>query len=339
MIIEHVKIQGPGIAVHGGAGEWNIDPEEEKVVRSWLLRSLEVGYNVLLKGDSAIEAVTEAVAVMEDSGVFNAGRGSALNSLGYAELDAGLMDGSTMSVGAVSAVKGVRNAVKLARIIMKNTSHVLLCCDSAENITSALGYSFEKLEIAERQIRRYREFTTKILSGDHDLPQYVKTNIDVIKRLQSKASPIGGEMIPDQGYIGDTVGAVAIDREGRLAAATSTGGIWLKLPGRIGDSPIPGAGFYADPNIACSATGIGEAIMTIALCRTVALASRFMGGITPAIAYSFEELENLPRFRGYAHAGMIIMSSSAELYMAFNTKGMARGYMWQGGAPITSIYK
>jgi len=268
--------------------------------------------------------VVEAVAVMEDSGVFNAGAGSALNAMGYAELDAGVMDGSTMSAGAVAAVRNTRNAVRLARVIMDRTSHVLLCCDNAERVARALGYSFEGFSPSEGQVRRYRDSVEKILAGEGEAPFYAIPNIEVIKRLRAE---------------GDTVGAVAVDSEGRLAAATSTGGIWLKLPGRIGDSPIPGAGFYADNRIACSATGIGEAIMTAALCRTIALASRFLGGVAPAIAYAFEELEGIPRYKGYSQAGVIVITSEGELYMAFNTRGMARGYMERGGSPVLSIYR
>jgi len=323
-LLEHVGVNRPAIAVHGGAGDWAIAAEQEEKVRVWLSKALEVGYSALLRGGSAVEAVVEAVAVMEDSGLFNAGAGSALNAMGYAELDAGVMDGTTMSAGAVAAVRNTRNAVRLARVIMDRTSHVMLCCDSAEKVAQALGYSLEGFVPSEAHVKRYRDAVEKILAGRGEAPFYVEANIEVMKRLRG---------------VGDTVGAVAIDAEGRLASATSTGGIWLKLPGRIGDSPIPGAGFYADSEVACSATGLGEAIMTISLCRTIALASRFIGGVAPAIAYAFEELEGIARYRGHPQAGAVVLTSDGDLYMAFNTRGMARGYLEHRGSPKVYIHR
>jgi len=324
MYIERFVLRKPGIAVHGGAGEWNLDSEGEKRVSKGLREALEAGFGILVSGGSAIDAVTEAVSVLEDSGVFNAGSGSVLNSAGYGELDAGVMYGPTMFSGAVAAVR-VKNPVRLARAVMERTSHVILCCDGAETFAKVLGLGLEVFKPGEEQVRRYRDLISRI--DGEGIPPYVRANREVVKRILETG-------------IHGTVGAVAIDSEGGLAAATSTGGIWLKLPGRVGDTPIPGAGFYADREIACSATGVGEAIMTLSLCRSIALVSRFMGSVSSAIAYSFEELENLPRFKGYAHAGVIVLTKNSDLYMAFNTKGMARGYIsTDQGSPFTAVNK
>lgn len=323
MYIEKFALKKPAIAVHGGAGDWALDSEGEKRVGERLREALEAGFDVLIRGGSAVDAVVEAVAVLEDSGIFNAGSGSALNSKGYGELDAGVMDGSTMFSGAVAAVK-VRNPVRLARVVMDRTSHVLLCCDGAEALARALNVSFEPFTPSENQVKRYRDLISRL--GGDDAPMYARANREIIERLLR--SEVHG-----------TVGAVAIDSEGRLAAATSTGGIWLKLPGRVGDTPIPGAGFYADRDMACSATGIGETIMTISLCRSIALASRLMGSVSPAIAYSFEELESLPRYRGYAQAGVIIITRDSDLYMAYNTRGMARGYISSDRNISTAVFQ
>ena len=324
MYIERFVLRKPGIAVHGGAGEWSLDSEGEKRVSRGLEEALESGFSILINGGSSVDAVTEAVSVLEDSGIFNAGSGSALNSKGYGELDAGIMDGTTMSSGAVAAVR-IKNPVKLARAIMDKTFHVLLCCDGAETLAGALGIAIDLFRPGDAQLKRYRYMISRI--WDEEVPGYVKAHREIIERI-----------LKTEGH--GTVGAVAIDGEGRLAAATSTGGVWLKLPGRVGDTPIPGAGFYADQSVACSATGIGETIMTLSLCRSIALASRFMGSVSSAIAYSFEELESLPRYRGYAHAGVIVITKSSELYMAFNTKGMARGYISiDRGQPFTAIGK
>lgn len=311
MYIEHFVLQKPSLAVHGGAGEWKLDSEGERRVNKGLREALDAGFGILTSGGSSVEAVTEAVSVLEDTGVFDAGSGSVLNSMGYGELDAGIMDGFNMFSGAVAAVK-IKNPIRLARAVMDRTSHVLLCCDGAERLAKVLGIELDVFRPGEAQIKMYKDLISRL--GGEEIPRYVKPNREVIERLLREG-------------LHGTVGAVAIDSEGRLAAATSTGGIWLKLPGRVGDTPIPGAGFYADCDIACSATGIGEAIMTISLCRTIAIAARFMGSVAPAIAYSFEELEGLPRFRGYAHAGVILITRKPDLYMAFNTRGMARGYI------------
>ncbi len=323
MYVERFSLKKPAIAVHGGAGDWAIDSEGGKRVCEKLRGALETGFDVLIRGGSAVDAVVEAVAALEDSGIFNAGSGSALNSKGYGELDAGVMDGSTMFSGAVAAVR-VRNPVRLARMVMDRTSHVILCCDDAEALARALGMSIEPFRPGENQVKRYRDLISRL--GSEDAPIYVKANREIIDRLLRSG-------------VHGTVGAVAIDNEGRLAAATSTGGVWLKLPGRVGDTPIPGAGFYADRDIACSATGIGETIMTISLCRSIALASRFMGSVLSAIAYSFEELESLPRYRGYAQAGVIIITRNSDLYMAYNTKGMARGYVSSDKSISTAVFQ
>lgn len=325
--IEIKSVKRPSIAVHGGAGDWSIDRDTETSVRRWIEEALISGYEILKRGGSSIDAVTEAVATLEDSGIFNAGSGSALNALGYAELDAGVMEGYNMYSGSVASVKSIKNPVRLARLVMDNTSHVMLCCDGAEKLASALGLRLEGFSISERILNRYRDLVSKALSSNQAVSPYIKGNIEVMRRMIT-------------GSLGDTVGAVAIDREGRLAAATSTGGVWLKLPGRIGDSPIPGSGFYADRHIACSATGLGEAIMTISLCRSIAIASRFLGSVAPAVAYTFEELESIPRFRGFAHAGVIVMEHSEKLYMTFNTRGMARGYISSDTESLeVSIYR
>lgn len=327
MEIEIKSIKKPSIAIHGGAGDWSIDRDTEISVRQWIERALISGYEILKRGGSSIDAVVEAVATLEDSGVFNAGIGSALNALGHAELDAGVMEGYNMYSGSVASVRNTKNPVRLARLVMDNTSHIMLCCDGAEKLASALGLRLDGFSTSEKILNRYRDLVSKALSGDQAVSPYIRANIEVMRRMLT-------------GSLGDTVGAVAIDREGRLAAATSTGGIWLKLPGRIGDSPIPGSGFYADRHIACSATGLGEAIMTISLCRSIAIASRFMGSIAPAVAYAFEELENIPRFRGFAHAGVIVIDRFEKLYIAFNTKGMARGYISSDTeSPWVSIYR
>ncbi|MEM3830623.1 MAG: isoaspartyl peptidase/L-asparaginase [Sulfolobales archaeon] len=293
----------PAILIHGGAGSWNVDLQtRERIIR--FLRDLaKDSYDKLEQDFSALDAVEYAVAKLEDSGIFNAGYGSALNIKGFAEMDAGIMDGSTMKAGAVAMVRNVKNPVKIARKILSETDHVLLGGLYDEDLIRILG--IERSEDNPEIRRRYREI---ISSGN--FPQYYRRNIELIKRIRPTIS--------------DTVGAVALDRKGGLAAATSTGGIWLKLPGRIGDSPIPGAGFYADREIACSATGVGEAIMSVSLCRSIALHNRYLRDLGRAVEESFDELE---RFFGSDTAGVIVLEVSGDYVICYNTRGMARGFM------------
>lgn len=307
MRIEEHRIEAPAIAVHGGAGDWRLDEVER--YRRALEEALEAGYSVLGSGGSSLDAVEEAVAVLEDSGLFNAGSGACLNARGYAELDAGIMYGPTMKAGAVAGVRGVGNPVRLARLVLENTSHAIMCCGGAEELAKILGRAFKGLRQPESVGKRYRELIESLRSSG-EVPAYIRANSKIVEKL-----------LP-----GDTVGAVAVDSSGALAAATSTGGIWLKLPGRVGDSPIPGAGFYADGEIACSSTGVGEAIMTVSLCRSAAILNRLTGSLSKALESVFKELESLEAYRGYAQAGVVVITRNL-LTIVYNTRGMARGYL------------
>lgn len=320
MRIEERRVEAPAIAVHGGAGDWRLGEAEAARYRKALEDALEAGYSLLSRGGSSLDAVEEAVAVLEDSGLFNAGSGACLNAKGYAELDAGIMYGPTMKAGSVAGVRGFGNPVRLARLVLENTSHVIMCCGGAEELAKVLGRALKGLRQPEAVGKRYRELLESLRSSG-EVPAYVRANSKILEKL-----------LP-----GDTVGAVAIDSSGALAAATSTGGIWLKLPGRVGDSPIPGAGFYADREVACSSTGIGEAIMTVSLCRSTAVLYRLTGSLSNALEGVFKELEALEAYRGYAQAGAIVMTRNL-LAVAYNTRGMARGHLSKdSGKPVSAV--
>jgi len=305
--IEVVKLGVPAIAVHGGAGNWDVDERTRKEIKDFM-RELLRNTLKLLNDDkhTALDAVEYAVSQLEDSGLFNAGLSSSLNVEGFAQMDAGIMDGDTMRAGAVALVERVKNPVKLARKIMEKTDHVLIGGYGADLLGRI--FDMENRIINLESVRRYVDAVSK-----KSLPSYYKRNSEVVKKLGLSLS--------------DTVGAVAIDTKGKLAAATSTGGIWFKLVGRIGDSPIPGAGFYADRYIACSATGVGETIMTVSLCRTIAIHYRYLRDLRRSILESFRELEEL---FGVNTAGAIVLSYNSELVMYYNTRGMARGYFSAG---------
>ncbi len=296
--LEVLRVGRPAIAIHGGAGNWDVDESTRVKVEGFLWDLAEEILDLLVRDYNALDAVEYAVSKLEDSGLFNAGYGSGLNIEGVAQMDAGIMNGVDMRAGAVAIVERVRNPVKLARMIMENTDHVLIGGLGADLLARIFG--LENRVINVDVVKRYREMISRN-------PPPHRRNSALIKRLGL--------------VIGDTVGAVAIDKKGDLAAATSTGGIWLKMIGRIGDSPIPGAGFYADRNIACSATGIGEAIMTISLCRSIGLHYRYLKDVAKAVEEGFKELEDL---FGINTAGVIVLTSDENYAAYYNTKGMAR---------------
>lgn len=228
----------PAIAVHGGAGKWNVSEDVKKKALTVLRRAADVAYDTLVRGGSSLDAVVEAIAILEDSEIFNAGVGSVLNAVGEVEMDAGLCTSDGV-VGAVCCVKYPRNPIKLAREVALRTDHVLLCGSNADKLARALGLDPHPGP-SQRVLEKFRELRSRI-----DSVSYWRKLRDVLPLIER----------------GGTVGAVAVDKQGILAAGASTGGVWLKLPGRVGDSPILGAGFYASSRAAASATGLGETIV------------------------------------------------------------------------------
>jgi len=227
------------LLLHGGAGSWRISRERIERALKDIEAAREHGWRYLRNG-SALEAVVESIAYMEDCGSFNAGTGSVLNIAGYREMDAGLMDGSCLRAAAVACVRYPRNPIRLARIVLDRTDHVLLAGEGADDLARRIG--LEPIgEPGEGLLRRYRELRERYWRGEWRI---FGRNKDLLREI---------------GYA-DTVGAVALDTDERLAAGVSTGGVWLKLPGRVGDSALPGAGFYADKWVAVASTGIGEVI-------------------------------------------------------------------------------
>lgn len=223
------------LIVHGGAGQW----QEERLPRAieGVERALDVGISILSRDGSAIDAVEQAVMVLEDDPVFDAGTGSYANTDGDVEMDAIIADGFTGRFGAVAAIRNLRHPVSVARKVMEETPHCLLAGEGATRFAHANGFDF---------------ISNQLLIGDATHPAH------------------------------DTVGAVALDIRGRIAVATSTGGTRDKMPGRVGDSPIFGAGAYADATCGVSATGVGEYIMRVLLSKIVA--DGITRGLTPELA-------------------------------------------------------
>ena len=284
------------LAIHGGA--WNIPDDSVEAHRRGLVVPLTRGFDALRKGASALDVVELVVRLLEDDPTFNAGRGSRLNGDGTLEMDASVMEGTKRRAGAVAAIGGVRHPVSVARRVMEDSPHVLLVGAGARRFAKRTGA--EMCTTASLLVGRERERFVAIRGGDRSL---------VTTEFSPRAKPHG------------TVGAVALDRKGRLAAATSTGGTQDKAAGRVGDSAIIGGGTYADNRRgAASCTGWGEPILRAVLAKTAVDAlSRGRG---PELA-SRAALRELARLSGFG--GLILVDRFGRACAAFNTPRMARG--------------
>ena len=285
------------IAIHGGAGVLRADKPATQH-RAVLKQALEAGYEILVNRGKALDAVAAAVVVLEDSPLFNAGRGSSFNSDGEIEMDASIMDGATLRAGAVAAVRRIRNPILAARAVMEASRHVLLAGDGAERFARKQGLKLEP-------------------------PEYFHTERRLAALRKNR-----------QNYHG-TVGAAALDADGNLAAATSTGGYTGKLPGRIGDSPIIGAGTYAD-NRACavSGTGLGEAFIRAAVAHDVCARMRYAGvSLAAAAAAALRNVADLG-----ADGGLIAVDRRGNVAMPFNSEGMYRACIDRRGRRTLAIF-
>jgi beta-aspartyl-peptidase (threonine type) len=285
----------PALILHGGAG--SPAPDHAAARQRGLRHAFEAAWSILQQHGSALDAAVQAVVMLEDDPTFNAGIGSCLNRDGVVEMDASVMEGATFRAGAVGAVRTVRNPILLARAVMETGQHVLLVGAGAEQFAREQGLpeiSQERL-ITDRQRQRWQS-----------------------ARIQGGSGGVG------------TVGAVAFDSNGRLGAATSTGGVFNKHPGRIGDSAVIGAGTYADDTLgAASATGVGEAIMRTTLTRTAIECLR--GGVDPTQAIR-RALDVFQKRTG-SEAGMIVIDALGRVGYAHNAPAMSVAFR-QGGTLV-----
>jgi L-asparaginase / beta-aspartyl-peptidase len=302
-----------GLAIHGGAGTMprtEMTAEAERRYRSGLQEALDAGYEVLRSGGTSLDAVTRAVVLLEDNPLFNAGRGSVFTFEGRNELDASIMDGSTLKAGAVSGITRIQNPVLLARSVMENSEHVMLADAGAEEFAETQGFSFvpqSYFHTAERwqQLQRIR-------GGDRGLSGHTISHVG-------------------------TVGAVALDSHGHLAAATSTGGMTGKRFRRIGDSPVIGAGTYADDrSCAVSATGHGEIFLRCAVAHDISARMRY-GGRSLGASVREVVFEELPAFAG--EGGVIAIDHRGDIALEFNSEGMFRASRKEGAEPQIAVYR
>lgn len=297
------------IIVHGGAGGSYPDDDPE-AARNGCLAAARVGRAVLERGGSALEAVVAAVSALEDNPQFNAGTGACLNAEGEVELDASLMEGTGLDAGAVALVRGVKNPVQLARCVMERTPHLLLAGEGAGRLARECGLPLLSPAemITPRALARWRALFPREAAGPGPGSDAARSD--------AAGTRSGG-----------TVGAAALDARGHFAAATSTGGMNGKLPGRIGDTPLIGAGTYADDQGgAASATGHGEAIIRVVLTRAAVDCLR-AGASAPEAAV--RSLRSLERVRG--EGGIITVDRLGRVGAAFNTARMSRAWIDAAG--------
>jgi beta-aspartyl-peptidase (threonine type) len=298
------------LVVHGGAGNWDL--ERETVVLEGVKRAMHAGLSILKVEGSALDAVTAAVVALEDDRNFNAGTGSTLNIEGEVEMDACVMDGPALRAGAVACLARVKNPILVARRVLERTEHVMLSGEGAKRFARAMGFADYDPVTAERR-------------SDYKKKRKLITN--------AKAPLAHGDLLlahPELG--GGTVGAVALDEEGNFAAATSTGGVSLKLSGRIGDTPIPGAGTYATAAAAASATGNGEFVMqhltTKSVCDLVASGASAKRAVDHVLDAMAEEAGS--------NVGIIAVDARGEIGVGHRTEAMPHAY-FHGGKIIASM--
>ncbi|MDE2195948.1 MAG: isoaspartyl peptidase/L-asparaginase [Gammaproteobacteria bacterium] len=313
------------IVMHGGAGtilRKDMTPQMEARYRASLKTALQTGYAVLKKGGTSLDAVQAAIQVLEDSPLFNAGKGAVFTHDGKNQMDAAIMDGKSMRAGAVADVQHIRNPIALARLVMEKTPHVLLVADGAEKFAQSQGM----------QLMPAGYFYTK--------PRWQELQRALQAEKRGRKSLALEENYPGttaQGF--GTVGAVAVDRYGNIAAGTSTGGLTNKLDGRVGDSPIPGDGTYAN-NLTCGAsgTGTGEYYMELNLTKDVSDLMEYRGwSLKRAVDYEIHD--KLVKFGGENSGGLIALDRQGEIVTAFNTAGMYRGYIDTHGNLVVKIFR
>lgn len=325
------QLQGPqnprlGFVIHGGAGvikRGSLSPEKEKAYREKLEEALLAGYKALQDGKSSLDAVEIAIRMMEDSPLFNAGKGAVFNHDGKNELDSSIMDGKTLAAGAVAGVHHVKNPITLARAVMEKSPHVMMVGDGAEK--------FAKEQNIELVDEKYF---------------FTQDRWDALQKILKEEKEKSAEKKPGQVSTNyaelpynkfGTVGAVALDKDGNLAAGTSTGGMTNKKYGRVGDAPIIGAGTYANNNsCAVSGTGWGEFFIRLTVARDIASLMEYQA-LPIQMAADRVIQQKLQKAGG--DGGIIALDKFGNIGISFNSEGMYRAYINKDGKPVVEIYK
>ncbi len=314
-----------GFMIHGGAGvitRGSLSPEKENEFRAKLEEALMAGYRALQAGKPGLDAIEIAIRMMEDSPLFNAGKGAVFTADGKNELDASIMNGKTLAAGAVAGLSHVKNPITLARAVMEKSPHVMMSGAGAERFAAE-----QKLELVDEKYfwTQHRwDALQKVLKEEKDKAAEPAKKVSMSESAKP-ANRFG------------TVGAVALDKNGDLAAGTSTGGMTNKKYGRIGDAPIIGAGTYADNNsCAVSATGWGEFFIRISVARDIAALMEYQAMSVQAAADRVIQ-QKLQKLGG--DGGVIAMDKFGNMGISFNSEGMYRAYVNSEGKPVVEIYK
>ncbi|KAA3609643.1 MAG: isoaspartyl peptidase/L-asparaginase [Calditrichaeota bacterium] len=306
------------LVIHGGAGtilKKNMTDEQEKAYRDILEKALRTGEKILVDGGSSLDAVVEVITLMEDSPLFNAGKGAVFTHEGKNELDASLMNGSDLNVGAVAGVTRIKNPIQLTRRVMENSPHVLFARDGAEAFAATQGIDLVDPAYFHTE-KRWKSLQKVLQKEAAEKSAYIKTSSD------------------EQKF--GTVGCLALDKNGDLAAGTSTGGMTNKRFGRVGDSPIIGAGTYANnQTCAVSATGHGEYFIRNMVAYDISAMMEYKNlSVEQAAAKAIAKVGAMK-----ATGGVIALDKNGNIAMPFNTEGMYRGYIVAGENPVVKIYK
>ena len=321
------------LAIHGGAGtiaRTSLTPDAERGYRAALEKSLDAGYGILQQGGAALDAVEAAVRHLEDCPLFNAGRGAVFTHEGHHEMDAAIMAGHTRLAGAVAGVRQVQNPIRAARLVMEQTEHVLLAYPGADELAREHGLPLQPPEYFFTQ-HRFNQLQEALSEGrmrlDHSQARPAAAPLDEHSKFVDAADP---------NWKKGTVGAVARDQHGHLAAATSTGGMTNKRYARIGDTPIIGAGTWADARCAISCTGHGEYFIRAVAAYDIACLMEYKG-------LSLEEACRVVVHDKLAPAGgeggLIAVDAAGNVTLPFNSDGMYRASRVDGGAAVVRIYK
>ncbi len=317
-----------GIVIHGGANSrrpGDLTAEQEEAYRGALREALSQAYDILSGGGSSLDAVEAAIRVMEDSPLFNAGKGAAFTHDGTNELDASIMDGHTWGAGAVTGVKHVKNPISLARLVMEKSPHVLMAGDGAFAFALEQGVEYVSQDYFYTD-RRWNQLMRR-----QELGAVYGTSIPNEYRERRRDDPDDGEY--------GTVGAAALDKAGNLAAGTSTGGRVDKQHGRIGDSPIIGAGTYAN-NATCAAstTGLGENHLRLLTTKEISVLMEYRG-LSVQEATDLALKTRLREIEPTATGGVIAIDGEGNIATSFTTEGMSRGHVREDGEIVVELFR
>ena len=318
-------LQPFGFVMHGGAGtilRSKMTPELDRAYQAALTEALTTGYNILKTDGNGLDAVEAAIRILEDSPLFNAGKGAVLTSSGTVELDSSIMDGSNLKAGAVATLRHIKNPISLARMVMERSPHVMMVEEGAEEFAKQQGVVLvpESYFITEKRRKEYEERKAREEKHSHG-GTAILNDVDSVESFEDRHG---------------TVGAAALDKKGNLTAGTSTGGISYKRFGRVGDSPIIGAGTYAN-NLTCaiSGTGDGEFFIRSVVAHDISALMQYGGKSISEAAHTV--IDKVGKLGGTG--GVIGIDKAGNVAQVFNTEGMYRGRIDSAGKIVVEIYK